>query len=80
MRPRIICYMLSSVDEKIDGSALAAAMGQGEYEATGSNLGGIPAVFDGMPPTTTKAVPLKLKSVERLPSDALWIRYEVVRR
>lgn len=38
----------------------------------------IPAVFDGMSPTTA-AVPLKLKSVERRDNDALWIRYEVSR-
>jgi riboflavin biosynthesis pyrimidine reductase len=32
--------MLSSVDGKIDGAALAAVTGPGEYEATGSKLGG----------------------------------------
>jgi 2,5-diamino-6-(ribosylamino)-4(3H)-pyrimidinone 5'-phosphate reductase len=39
----------------------------------------IPAVFDGIHPSNTTAVPLKLKSVQRLESDALWIRYEVIR-
>jgi 2,5-diamino-6-(ribosylamino)-4(3H)-pyrimidinone 5'-phosphate reductase len=36
----------------------------------------IAAVFDGMSPETGKAVPLRLKSVERRESDTLWIRYE----
>jgi riboflavin biosynthesis pyrimidine reductase len=36
----------------------------------------IPAVFDGVGPTRKKAVPLRLKSVERRGRDALWIRYE----
>lgn len=40
MRPYIICHMLSSVDGKIDGAALAAVTGPGEYEATGARLGG----------------------------------------
>jgi 2,5-diamino-6-(ribosylamino)-4(3H)-pyrimidinone 5'-phosphate reductase len=39
----------------------------------------IPAVFDGVNPSRKTAVPLKLKSVERRPNDALWLRYEVVR-
>ena len=39
----------------------------------------IPAVFDGVADLQHAAVPLKLKSVERLASDALWIRYEVLR-
>ena len=39
----------------------------------------IPAVFDGVNPSNKTAVPLKLKSVEQRESDALWIRYEVVR-
>jgi 2,5-diamino-6-(ribosylamino)-4(3H)-pyrimidinone 5'-phosphate reductase len=39
-RPYIICHMLSSVDGKIDGSALQAVMSEGEYEATGEQLGG----------------------------------------
>ena len=39
----------------------------------------IPAVFDGVAPSRNKAVPLRLKSVERRGHDALWIRYEVVR-
>jgi 2,5-diamino-6-(ribosylamino)-4(3H)-pyrimidinone 5'-phosphate reductase len=34
----------------------------------------IPAVFDGVNPTRGKAVPLRLKSVERRESDTLWIR------
>ncbi|MDR3776409.1 MAG: dihydrofolate reductase family protein [Terracidiphilus sp.] len=40
MRPTIICHMLSSVDGKIDGSALDAVVGKGEYEATGAALHG----------------------------------------
>lgn len=40
MRPTIICHMLSSVDGKIDGAALAAVTGKGEYEATGAELRG----------------------------------------
>jgi 2,5-diamino-6-(ribosylamino)-4(3H)-pyrimidinone 5'-phosphate reductase len=39
----------------------------------------IPAVFDGLGPAKTAAAPLKLKSVERLEGDTLWIRYQVVR-
>jgi len=39
----------------------------------------IPAVFDGVGPSRTEAVPLKLKSVERRENDTLWIRYDVVR-
>ena len=39
----------------------------------------VPAVFDGMNPSTKTAVPLKLKSVEQRANDALWIRYAVVR-
>jgi 2,5-diamino-6-(ribosylamino)-4(3H)-pyrimidinone 5'-phosphate reductase len=39
----------------------------------------IPAVFDGVNPSSKGAVPLKLKSVERREKDALWLRYEVVR-
>ena len=39
----------------------------------------IPAVFDGVSPSRKKAVPLKLKSVEKRKREALWIRYEVVR-
>src|SRR5947209_4021424 len=39
----------------------------------------IPAVFDGVRPERTTAVPLKLKSVERRENDTLWIRYDVVR-
>ena len=37
MRPYIICHMLSSVDGKIDGAALDAVTGDGEYEATGAS-------------------------------------------
>src|SRR5258708_19596590 len=40
MRPYIICHMLSSVDGKIDGAALDAVTGEGEYEATGAKLNG----------------------------------------
>jgi len=36
----------------------------------------IPAVFDGISPTRGKAVPLRLKSVERREGHTLWIRYE----
>jgi hypothetical protein len=32
--------MVSSVDGKIDGTALSAVMGKGEYEATGAKLHG----------------------------------------
>ena len=39
----------------------------------------IPAVFDGMDSARKAAVPLKLKSIERLDKDGLWLRYEVVR-
>jgi riboflavin biosynthesis pyrimidine reductase len=39
----------------------------------------IPAVFDGIADSKRTAVPLKLKSVEQRESDALWIRYEVLR-
>ncbi|MCL4395588.1 MAG: hypothetical protein M1482_12440 [Chloroflexi bacterium] len=34
MRPHIICHMLSSIDGKIDGAALAAVTQKGEYEET----------------------------------------------
>jgi len=40
MRPYIICHMLSSVGGKIDGAALDAVTGKGEYEATGAKLKG----------------------------------------
>jgi 2,5-diamino-6-(ribosylamino)-4(3H)-pyrimidinone 5'-phosphate reductase len=40
MKPYIICHMLSSVDGKIDGAALNAVTGKGEYEATGAKLAG----------------------------------------
>ena len=36
----------------------------------------IPTVFDGLSKSVTVA--LKLKSVEQLESDALWIRYVVI--
>ncbi|MBV9490689.1 MAG: RibD family protein [Verrucomicrobia bacterium] len=34
----------------------------------------VPAVFDGVDPARTRAVALKLRSVERRAKDALWIR------
>ena len=37
----------------------------------------VPAVFDGVNPLNSKAVPLSLVSVERRKNDALWIRYKV---
>jgi riboflavin biosynthesis pyrimidine reductase len=36
----------------------------------------IPAVFDGISAASGRAVPLRLKSVERLECDTLWLRYE----
>jgi len=39
-RPYIICHMASSIDGKIDGSALRNVMRTGEYEALHSKLGG----------------------------------------
>jgi hypothetical protein len=63
-RPYIICHRASSVDGKIDGSALRSVMRSGEYEALHSSH---------------TAVPLNLKSVEPRESGALWIRYEVLR-
>ncbi len=39
----------------------------------------IPTVFDGISSGQKRAVPLKLKSVERRGADALWIRYEVIK-
>jgi 2,5-diamino-6-(ribosylamino)-4(3H)-pyrimidinone 5'-phosphate reductase len=39
----------------------------------------IPAVFDGVADSKHAVVPLKLKSIEQRESDALWIRYEVLR-
>ena len=39
----------------------------------------IPAVFDGISQSKKKAVPLRLKSIERRKRDTLWLRYEVVR-
>lgn len=39
-RPYIICHMASSIDGKIDGSALRNIMRAGEYEALHSKLGG----------------------------------------
>jgi 2,5-diamino-6-(ribosylamino)-4(3H)-pyrimidinone 5'-phosphate reductase len=38
----------------------------------------IPAVFDGISPERGKAVPLRLKSVERREAYVLWLRYERV--
>jgi 2,5-diamino-6-(ribosylamino)-4(3H)-pyrimidinone 5'-phosphate reductase len=35
-----------------------------------------PAVFDGVNSRSGKAVPLKLKSVERRENDTIWLRYE----
>jgi riboflavin biosynthesis pyrimidine reductase len=40
MKPYIICHMASSLDRKIDGSALSSVMADGEYEATGAKLKG----------------------------------------
>ena len=40
MKPYIMCHMVSSVDGKIDGSALSSVMAEGEYEATGAKLKG----------------------------------------
>ncbi len=39
-KPHIICHMLASVDGKIDGVALKAVTGEGEYESTGAELKG----------------------------------------
>jgi 2,5-diamino-6-(ribosylamino)-4(3H)-pyrimidinone 5'-phosphate reductase len=39
----------------------------------------IPAVFDGVNPNRTNAVPLKLKSLKQRANDVLWIRYDVGR-
>ena len=39
-RPYIICHMASSIDGKIDGSALRNVMRKGEYEALHAKLGG----------------------------------------
>ena len=36
----------------------------------------VPSVFDGVSASGGKAVPLKLKSMERRESDTLWLRYE----
>lgn len=40
MRPYTICHMLCSVDGRIDGAALEAVTGEGEYEAAGAELKG----------------------------------------
>lgn len=40
MKPYIICHMISSLDGKIDGSALGSVMPDGEYEAIGAKLKG----------------------------------------
>ena len=39
----------------------------------------IPAVFDGISRSRKRAVSLKLNSLQRLPRDTLWLRYEVMR-
>jgi 2,5-diamino-6-(ribosylamino)-4(3H)-pyrimidinone 5'-phosphate reductase len=39
----------------------------------------IPAVFDGVSASRKRAVPLRLKSVEKRKKGALWIRYRVAR-
>ena len=39
-RPYVSCHILSSVDGKIDGSALQQVTPQGEYEAVAAKLGG----------------------------------------
>lgn len=39
----------------------------------------VPAVFDGVDPSRTRAVALTLRSVERRAQGALWLRYQVVR-
>ncbi len=39
-RPHIICHMASSIDGKIDGSALRNVMRSGEYEALHDKFGG----------------------------------------
>ncbi|MDE1153583.1 MAG: RibD family protein [Micavibrio sp.] len=40
MKPYVICHMLSSLDGKIDGSALRGLTETGEYETTGGLLDG----------------------------------------
>jgi 2,5-diamino-6-(ribosylamino)-4(3H)-pyrimidinone 5'-phosphate reductase len=40
MKPHIICHMASSIDGKIDGSALRNVMREGEYEELHAKLGG----------------------------------------
>jgi len=40
MKPRIICHMLSSVDGRIDASALGAVVVNGDYEAIHTQLEG----------------------------------------
>ena len=40
MKPYIICHMVSTLDGKIDGSALSSVMSAAEYEATGAKLKG----------------------------------------
>jgi 2,5-diamino-6-(ribosylamino)-4(3H)-pyrimidinone 5'-phosphate reductase len=37
----------------------------------------VASVFDGVDPSKSTAVPLKLKSVQQRPGDTLWLRYEV---
>lgn len=40
---------------------------------------GVASVFDGVDPSKSTAVALKLKSVEQRAGDTLWLRYEVAR-
>ena len=40
MRPHVICHTLASVDGRIDSASLDAVTREGEYEATGAELGG----------------------------------------
>ena len=40
---------------------------------------GVPALFDGLGPERSAAVPFKLRSVERRANDTLWIRYKAIR-
>ncbi len=40
MRPYVICHMVASIDGKIEAGALKDVTGRGEYERTGSQLGG----------------------------------------
>ena len=40
MKPHISCHMVSSLEGKIDGSAISSVMADGEYQATGAKLKG----------------------------------------